>query len=127
MRTPKSSPASAKTTDDDFARESKRIEAELRDLDRLAPAPVPAAFDPAEVTLRIIDAFAQFASQPIGEQRDLLRMVFREIVLGDGTVVSMTLNGGFLNSLAHVQAFAGGLGRQNRLQNGNSSGQTAVW
>jgi site-specific DNA recombinase len=70
--------------EEDFAREAKRIEAEMKDLDRLAPAPVPVAFDAAGLIVGISHSFARFAKQPFEEQRDLLRMVFREIVLQDG-------------------------------------------
>jgi DNA invertase Pin-like site-specific DNA recombinase len=90
-------------TEEDFARESKRIESELKDLDRLAPAPVPATFDPAKLIVRITRTFARFHKQPLEERRDLLRTVFREIVLANSTVTAITLNGGFLegvNSLA---------------------------
>jgi DNA invertase Pin-like site-specific DNA recombinase len=83
-------------TEEDFARESKRIEAEMRDLDRLAPAPVPATLDPAKLVIRITRAFARFAKQPVTEKRDLLRAVFREIVLEDGRIPALTLNGAFL-------------------------------
>jgi hypothetical protein len=86
-------------TEEDFARESKRIEAEMKDLDRLAPAPVPAAVDAAALIIGISRAFARFGKQPFNERRDLLRIVFREIVLQDGAITAMTLNGGFLDSV----------------------------
>jgi DNA invertase Pin-like site-specific DNA recombinase len=90
-------------TEEDFARESKRIETEIRDLERLRPAPVAAPFDPAKLIVRITRTFSRFHKQPLEERRDLLRTVFRDIVLANGAVTSMTLNGGFLdgvNSLA---------------------------
>ena len=83
-------------TEDDFARESKRIEAEMRNLDLLAPAPVPAMLDPAKLVVHITRTFARFAKQPFEKRRDVLRTVFREIVLESGSITSLTLNGGFL-------------------------------
>ena len=86
-------------SEEDFARESKRIEAEMRDLERLAPAPVPAALDVSKVVVRISRAFARFDKQPFEERRDLLRTAFREMVLANGTVTAITLNGGFLGGV----------------------------
>jgi hypothetical protein len=85
-------------TEDDFARESKRLEGEMRVIDRLAHAPTPAMLDPAKLIVHITRALARFAAQPFQEKRDLLRMVFREIILENGTIPSVTLNGGFLYS-----------------------------
>jgi Recombinase zinc beta ribbon domain len=85
-------------TEDDFARESKRIEAEMRNLDMLAPAPVPATLDPAKLVVHITRTFARFAKQPFEERRDVLQTVFRQIVLESGSITSLTLNGGFLYS-----------------------------
>jgi DNA invertase Pin-like site-specific DNA recombinase len=84
--------------EDDFARESKRIEAEMRALNLLAPPPMPATFDTAQLVLRITRAFARFAKQPFAEKHNLLRTVFKEIVLENGTIPSFTLNGAFLDS-----------------------------
>jgi DNA invertase Pin-like site-specific DNA recombinase len=86
-------------SEEEFAREAKRIDAEMKDLDRLRPAPVPAAFDAAGFIVAISRAFARFRKLPFHEQRDLLRMVFREIVLEDGAITGMTLNGGFGDSV----------------------------
>jgi hypothetical protein len=86
-------------TEEDFARESKRIEVEIRGLDRLAPAPVPAGFDVAKMVICITRAFARFAKQPFEEKRGLLRSVFREIVLEDGRIPALTLNGTFLDGV----------------------------
>jgi hypothetical protein len=83
-------------SEDDFVRESKRIEAEILDLDRLQPAPTPAAFDPAKPIARTTRTFARFAKQPFEEKRKLLRMAVREIVLDDGTIPSVTFNGAFV-------------------------------
>jgi hypothetical protein len=89
-------------TEEDFARESKRIEAEIRGLDLLAPAPLPAPFDAAKLVVRITRTFARFGKQPFAEKRDLLRLVFREIVLEDGTIPSVTMNGAFLECVNSV-------------------------
>jgi site-specific DNA recombinase len=86
-------------TEDDFSRESKRIESEMRDLDRLAPAPVPAAFDPAKLVVQITRSFARFAKQSFEEKRDFLRTAFKEITLDNGALTGMTLNGAFLDSV----------------------------
>jgi hypothetical protein len=83
-------------TEEDYARESKRIEEEMGDLDRLAPAPLPAALDAAKLVVRITRAFARFAKQPLEEKRGLLRSVIRAIVLENGAVTAITLNGTFL-------------------------------
>jgi site-specific DNA recombinase len=85
-------------TEDDFARESKRIEAEMRNLDRLAPAPMPVTLDPAKLVVHVTRTFARFAKQPFEERRNVLRAVFREIVLENGSITGLTLNGGFLYS-----------------------------
>jgi DNA invertase Pin-like site-specific DNA recombinase len=90
-------------TEDDFARESKRIETEIRDLDRLAPAPFPAAIDPAKLVERTTLTFALFHKRPLEEKRDLLRSVLKEIILKNGSVTAITINGGFLDS-ANSQA-----------------------
>ena len=87
----------------DFASESKRIEGEMRDIDRLAPAPVPAAIDPKMLIVGITRAFARFAKQPFAEKHALLRTVFRDFRLESGNVTGFTLNGGFLDS-ANSQA-----------------------
>jgi hypothetical protein len=87
-------------TEEDFARESKHIEAELRDLDRLMPAPVPAVVDTAKLVVHVTCAFARFHNQPMQERRDLLRTVFNEIVLDHRAITGMTLNGGFLDFAA---------------------------
>ena len=86
-----------KCTEDDFARESKRIEGEMRDLDRLAPAPVPAALDPKMLIVGITRAFARFGKQTFQEKHALLRTVFRDFALEDGSITGFTLNGGFLD------------------------------
>jgi hypothetical protein len=83
-------------TEEDFARESKRVEADLRDLDRLAPAPVPAAFDPAKLVVAIARAFARFDKQPFTQQRECLRAMVREFVLEGGAIQSFTVNRAFL-------------------------------
>jgi site-specific DNA recombinase len=84
-------------SEEDFARESKRIESEIRDLERLAPAPLPATFDATKLVVRIARTFARFAKQTFEEKRDLLRTAVREIVLEDGTIPALTLNGSFLD------------------------------
>jgi site-specific DNA recombinase len=84
-------------TEEDFARESRRIEMEMRGLDLLASPPAPAVFEPAKLVVRITRTFARFAKQPFQEQRDLLRTAFREIVLNHGTIPSFMLNGAFLD------------------------------
>ena len=93
-------------TEEDFARESKRIEAEIRDLGRLAPAPVSPAFDTVKLVVHITRTFARFRKQPFDEKRDVLRTVFREIVLEDGTIPCVTINGAFLDcaNSAHLKA-----------------------
>jgi DNA invertase Pin-like site-specific DNA recombinase len=96
-----------KCTEEDYDRESKRIAEEVRGLDLIAPAPVPAAFDAAKVVVRITRTFARFAKQPFSEKRTLLRSAVRSIVLEDGAVTAITLNGSFLecvNSIPHCTA-----------------------
>jgi hypothetical protein len=84
-------------TEEDFARESKRIEAEMRDLDLLASALLPTTFDAGKLVIRITRAFARFGKQPFEEKRGLLRTAVREIVLEDGMIPALTLNGPFLD------------------------------
>jgi hypothetical protein len=90
-------------TEEDFARESKRLEAEMRGLDVLVPPPMPAALDPAKLVVHITRTLARFGKQPLEEKRDLLRTVFREIVLEDDTIPSMTINGAFLDGANLLQ------------------------
>jgi DNA invertase Pin-like site-specific DNA recombinase len=82
----------------DYARESKRIEAEMRSLELLTPAPLPAAVDPAQLVVRITRAFTRFSKQPFEEKHNLMRTAFREIILENGTIPAVTLNGAFLDS-----------------------------
>jgi hypothetical protein len=91
-----------KCTEDDFAREAKRIEQEMRGLDLIAPAPVPAAFDAAKLIVRITRAFTRFAKQPFEEKRTLLRTAVRHIVLDGGAVTAITLNGTFLDCVNSI-------------------------
>lgn len=81
----------------DFERESKRIEAEMSSLDALQPVVenFPQRLDPAKLVIRITRTFARFQKQPFDEQRDVLRAVFREIIVENGAIPSMTLNGAF--------------------------------
>jgi hypothetical protein len=85
-------------SEEDYTRESKRIETEMRDLARLAPAPLPPTLDPAKLIVHITRSFVRFAKQSFEEKHNLLRMVFREIVLDNGTIPAFTLNGAFLHS-----------------------------
>ncbi len=86
-------------TEEDFARESRRIDTEMRGLDLLAPAPLPVALDVGKLVVRITRAFAASAGNPSAERRDLLRAALREIVLEDGTITAITVNGTFLDSV----------------------------
>jgi DNA invertase Pin-like site-specific DNA recombinase len=85
-------------TEEDFARESKRIAAEIRDLGQFEPAPVP-TFNAAKLVVHITRTFARFHKQPFAQRRSLVRTVFKEIVLDDGTIPSVTINGSFLESV----------------------------
>jgi hypothetical protein len=89
-------------TEEDFVRESKRIEAEIHDLGLLASAPVPAALDTAKLVVHITRSLARFATQPFEERRSLVRTVFKEIVLEDGAIPSVTINGSFLDCVNSV-------------------------
>jgi hypothetical protein len=83
-------------SEEDFARESKRIEAEITGLDGMLPsAALSPAFDPA----KLIVGLARFASQPFEEQRNLLQTAVRKIVLENGRIPAITLNGGFVANL----------------------------
>lgn len=75
--------------------EADRIEAEMRSLDALQPATVVDTFDPFMLVIRITRTFARFQKQPFKEQRDILRVVFKEIIVENGAIPSMTLNGAF--------------------------------
>jgi DNA invertase Pin-like site-specific DNA recombinase len=86
-----------KCSEDDFSRESKRIQTEIADLDRLAPAPAPAAVDPRKMTVQIARTFGRFGKQPFEGKRAVLRSVFRDLVLDSGNVTGFTLNGAYLD------------------------------
>jgi site-specific DNA recombinase len=88
-------------TEDDFARESKRIEAELRSRDARLAAPLPDALDPARLVVRITRAFARFANKPFREKRSVLQAAVREIVIENLGIRSVTLNGAFLSASAN--------------------------
>ena len=91
-------PLKGTCSEEDFARESKRIQVEIADLDRLAPAPMPAALDPKRTAVEIARTFARFHKQPFEGKRAALRTVFRDLVLDNGNLTGFTLNGTFLNS-----------------------------
>jgi DNA invertase Pin-like site-specific DNA recombinase len=83
-------------SEEDFDRESKRIEGEIRDLGRLVPAPAPEV-DTAKLALRLQREFARFAKHRFEEKRGLMRATFREIVLGeDGAITGLTWSGAAL-------------------------------
>jgi site-specific DNA recombinase len=84
-------------SEEDYARESKRIQSEMRSLDLIAPAPLAAALDPAKLVVRITRTFARFAKQEFAEKRSLLRAAIRDIVLEDGAVTTIVLHGSFLD------------------------------
>jgi hypothetical protein len=86
-----------KCSEEDYTRESKRIEGEIRDLDALAPAPLDPAFDVANTVLHITRAFARFERQGFEAKRTLLRSAVKKVVLEDGTIPALTLNGTFLD------------------------------
>jgi hypothetical protein len=85
-------------TEEDLDRENRRIDAELRDLDKLMPAPAPTpAFDPAKLAVQISRTFAGFHRLSFDDRRNTLRDVCRRITVLDDTIPSITLNGAFLN------------------------------
>jgi len=83
--------------EEDFGRESKRIAAEVRDLDLLAPAPVPDAVDPKQTAAHLARTFARFGRQPFEGKRAALRTVFKDLVLDNGAVTGFTVNSAFLD------------------------------
>jgi DNA invertase Pin-like site-specific DNA recombinase len=83
--------------EEDFGRESKRIAAEVRDLDLLAPAPVADAIDPKKTAAHVARTFARFGRQPFEEKRAALRTVFKDLVLDNGNVAGFTVNSAFLD------------------------------
>ena len=91
-------------TEDDFTRESKRIEGELQSLDALMPEPLAEAFDSAKLVIQITRAFARFAKQPFEKRRGVLQAAVREVVVEDGAIPSLTLNGSFLAAAASVNS-----------------------
>jgi len=86
-------------SEEDFARESKRIEGELRDMDRLATAPAAVDFNPGKLIVNLSQAFAEFAKQPFQERREMLQAAVKEFVLEDGGISGLTLNGSFLEGV----------------------------
>ena len=90
-------------TEDDYARESKRIEAEIRSYDRIAPAPLPPVFDPARLIQAIARTFVRFGKQPFQERRAMLMKLVREIVVSNGSITEMTLNGGYFTESANLR------------------------
>lgn len=85
-------------SEEDYTRESKRIQMEIADLARLAPAPVSATLDPKKMAVEIARTFARFGKQPFEGKRTALRTVFKDLVLEGGNLTGFTLNGGFLDS-----------------------------
>jgi DNA invertase Pin-like site-specific DNA recombinase len=81
----------------DLERETKRIDAELKDLDKLTPAPAPPTFDAAELAKGIARTFSQFPDMTFENRRTILRDVCRQITVLDGAVTALTLNGAFLD------------------------------
>jgi DNA invertase Pin-like site-specific DNA recombinase len=87
------------STEEDFARESKRIETEMRELDRLMPAPLPAALDKRCLIMGVSSTLDGFAARPFEQKREVLQTVIRELVLEDGAFTGLTFNGGFLTGV----------------------------
>jgi hypothetical protein len=52
--------------------------------------------------VHITRSLARFAKQPFEERRSLVRTVFKEIVLEDGAIPSVTINGSFLDCVNSV-------------------------
>jgi DNA invertase Pin-like site-specific DNA recombinase len=84
-------------SEQDLQRESKRIDGELRDLDKLMPAPAPPAFDAAKLAVQISRTFAGFHRLGFEARRELLRDVCGRIVVLDQAITLITLSGSFLH------------------------------
>jgi site-specific DNA recombinase len=84
-------------TEEDFARESKRITEEVRGLDLLAPAPVTDAVDPKKTAAHVARTFARFGRQPFEGKRAALRSVFKDLTLDNGNLTGFTVNSAFLD------------------------------
>jgi DNA invertase Pin-like site-specific DNA recombinase len=88
---------------------SKRLAALDREL-QTAQAAVPSSGAPAidlkALARGLAGAFFAFASLPFEKKRDLLRRAIREIVVKDGAIPSITLQGGFLGEILGVDTGA---------------------
>jgi len=82
--------------EDDYEREFKRIEADLRSLDGQPVSPLPEIFDAAEIVKAITRWFAGFAEKPFEKRRATLQAAIKDIVMEDGALTSTTVNGAFL-------------------------------
>jgi DNA invertase Pin-like site-specific DNA recombinase len=81
----------------DLERESKRIDGELKDLDKLTPAHAAPAFDVFELAKGIARTFSQFTEMPFESRRTMLRDVCRRVTVLDGAVTAFTLSSTFLD------------------------------
>jgi site-specific DNA recombinase len=84
-------------SEEDFGRESKRLQLETRDLDLLAPAPVSDVIDPKVTAAHVARTFARFGRQPFEGKRNALRTVFKDLVLDNGNITGFTVNSAFLH------------------------------
>jgi site-specific DNA recombinase len=86
-------------TEDDFRRESKRIQSAISALDAVAPAETaPAAPDPAKLCVRLSAFAARLNRLPFAERRDVLRTAVRDVVINQNReITAITLNGSFLD------------------------------
>jgi DNA invertase Pin-like site-specific DNA recombinase len=86
----------------EFTSEMDKLEAEVRALETLLPPPAP-KIDPADVADLIVRVFKEFSFLSFLDKRALLQGAVKSIIV-DGharTLVSVTINGGFLGSGAN--------------------------
>lgn len=85
--------------DDELKERVRSLELEARSLEKLAPVAAAEPLSAALIVKLLTAFFAGFANLPIAEKRNLLRRAVREITVGSRSVLSVTLNGGFVGML----------------------------
>src|SRR5262249_52990429 len=82
-----------------FQKRIKALDEQARDLRALMPADAAPALDTRRTVQAVVEYFTRFEDQPFAEQRKALRKAFREFLVDNCAIASLTLNGAFLGPM----------------------------
>jgi DNA invertase Pin-like site-specific DNA recombinase len=85
-------------TREDCSTRLKTLDAQIRELRTTIPVPAPVV-DIKRLTQALTRAFAGFARRPFPEKQAFLRKAFKNFVIGNRTIESLTLNGAYIGEL----------------------------